>query len=137
MNPVFQYPAILEGVQQWLQQVDVYIEVRLGLKYYYPCGSMSLAAYELLCAFLYKFPQPLSTKELQVYALTAYGLCLKFWVDMFEDMMLNSCLVHIIKQDVTKTDFINAEWNMLVTLDLDIRKYTEEVLSVVDPLTTG
>jgi len=132
LNPVLRHPRFLDGISNWLTEIDRYICLHMRLCDYYPKGNMDVAAYEMFMGFLHKFPDPLMTTDIQVYALTAYVLCLKFWVDLSDGMQLNTVLVKIMKNQVDKKDFIKAEWTMLCVLDLNIREHTEKILAIPD-----
>lgn len=120
---------LTEKLVEWLGSLDTYVRVYYDLDEYYPRSvSLCRAAVELYFAFLDRAPGPVgvsNAREAQLYLMTAYSLCLKFWVDVHDNIKFNTVLARAAQNAISKKEFTNAEWEMLVALDLDIRGHTE------------
>ena len=125
-----------DALVDWLGSIDTYVRGYYDLDDCYPRSvSLSRAAVELYFAFLKRPPAPASvsapmrgassSREAQLYLMTAYGLCLKFWVDINDNIRFNTLLARAAHNMFSKKEFSNAEWDMLVALDLNIRGHTE------------
>jgi hypothetical protein len=125
-----------DSLVEWLDPFDEYTRSHYSLDNYFPThGSMSRAAVNLYSAFINNriSRSKLSSRESQVYLMTAYSICLKFWVDVNDVMGLNTLMANSTRDKISKKEFFRAEWDMLITLDLRIREYTEEALKFDAP----
>lgn len=112
----------------WLNSIDTYTRQFYNLDDFFPPGTLSEAAIDLFTSYMSLRKREFNIDRTELYIVTAYGICMKYWVDVNDDMNYNTLLAKCLRNIYNKKDISYVEWEILTVIDLDIRRYTESQL---------